>query len=357
MAYYSIKGAPWVYKGAVDVHDCTSSKEVIEKANLNWEVDKCELFSKIPVNIDINDNESLDNLIEETKNTDSHLYGKDIFCRCPNAYSTYRTDFNIPLGVVKGKYTIVQNSEAFAFFDAAIGSGRAKWETAGFFGKGERIFVSAKLPNSIRVKGDVVDNYLVFTNSHDGSGGVKILFTPIRVVCQNTLTAAIKNSNNYVSFRHTASVHNNIAIAHEILGICDVKRSKLEEAYNILANIKVTDDDVMEYICTNNLTSEEAERLKATGHSYKELCYRNNMAFQDSQISMRKLNTISNTWDYYNDGIGQREIAGTAWGAFNSITGYYSNIDNAQGEKRFDSLVFGDKSNKIKTALAMADTF
>ena len=101
--------------------------------------------------------------------------------------------------------------DAFSFFNNAIGRDKAIWQTAGFFGNGERIFVSAKLPDSIYVNGqDPVDNYLVFTTSHDGSSGVKILFTPIRVICENTLNAAIKNATNYVSFRHTASVHKNI---------------------------------------------------------------------------------------------------------------------------------------------------
>lgn len=355
MAYYNAKGEPWRYKGAVDVSDCLTSSEVITKAGLNWSVDKCELYAKMQVNIE-NDYD-LDKVIQETKDKNAHLHGKDIFRNCPNAFATYRTDYNIPLGVVKGKYTPAQNKEAFTFFDDAIGSGKAIWQTAGSFGSGERIFVSAKLPNNILVKGDPVDNYLVFTNTHDGSSGVKILFTPIRVICCNTLTAAIRTSTNYVSFRHTASVHSNIQIAHEILGICDTKRKDLEEAYTILANIKVTDEDVMKYICENVLSETEEENLLNTGHSHKELCYRSNAAYEDSGISMRKLNVISSTWNYYNEGIGQKDIIGTAWGAANAICGYYSNIDNAVGEKRFDSLIFGDKSRKIQTAFALADTF
>lgn len=355
MAVYGVKGVPWRYKGSVSVKECTTSQEVIEKASLNWTVDKCELYAKMEVKVE-GDND-LDKVIKETKDSDSHLYGKDIFRNCPNAFATYRTDYNVPLGVVKGKYTPVQNKEAFSFFDDAIGSGKAMWETAGYFGNGERIFVSAKLPNNILVKGDPVDNYLVFTNSHDGTGGVKILFTPIRVICQNTLTAAIRTSTNYVSFRHTASVHSNIQLAHELLGICDRRKKELEEVYNMLANIKVSDEEVMAYIAQNTLCESEDEKLKLTGHNYKELCYRNNQAFVDSEISMRKLNVISATWDYYNSGIGQKEIQGSAWGAVNAITGYYSNIDNAEGIKRMDSILYGDKSRKIQSAFAMAEDF
>ena len=125
----------------------------------------------------------------------------------------------------------------------------------------------------------------------------------------------------------------------------------------MLAEIKVTDEDVMEFIGKNVLSPNEEEVLFETGHNYKELCYRNNAAYEDSGISMRKLNVLSATWDYYNSGVGQKEIMGTAWGAVNAITGYYSNVDNAKDEKRFDSLVFGDKSRKIQTAFAMAEEF
>ena len=355
MPIYNAKGEPWRYKGAVDVSDCTTSAEVIEKSGLDWTVNKCELYAKMSV--DVTNDEELDKIIEETKDKDAHLHGKDIFRNCPNAFATYRTDFNIPLGVVKGKYTMVQNKEAFTFFDDAIGSGNAIWQTAGAFGNGERIFVSAKLPDNILVKGDPVDNYLVFTNSHDGSSGVKILFTPIRVICRNTLTAAIRTTTNYVSFRHTNSVHSNIQLAHELLGICNKRREEVAEIYNYLATIKVTDEEVMEYIARNTLSEIEDVNLLDTGHTYKELCYRNNIAYEDSGISMRKLNVISSTWDYYNNGVGQKQIQGSAWGAVNAISGYYSNIDNAKDEKRFDSLVFGDKSRKIQTAFAMAEEF
>lgn len=351
---YKVKGKPWTYQGAIDVSDCTTSKEVISKAGLDFEVMKCELVGKIPINISGTD-EELDKLAKEQKNG-AHVYGKDIYRVCDNAYATYRTDHNIPLGVVKSKYTPVQNKEAFTFFDDAIGKNAAIWQTAGFWGNGERIFISAKLPNNILVKGDPVENYLVFTNTHDGTGGVKILFTPIRVICQNTLNAAIQSSTNYVSFRHTTSVHNKISIAQEILGISKKYAEEIGFAYNVLANISVTDDEVIQYIGENVLTVEEMTRLKDTGHTIKQLIHRDGNALYDSKISTRKMNMMFDTYKYYFEGPGQDSIIGTAWGAANAISGYYSNIDNIDGSKRMDSILYADKSRKIKTALEMAAT-
>ena len=347
---YAVKGAPFRYKGVVDVSKCNTSEEVMITAGLNWHVSKCQLVGKIPINFGSDFDEDLDK-INAIKERGGFVHGKYVYNLCENAFATYRTDYDIPLGVVKSKYTPVQNKEAFAFFDSAIGKNSAIWQTAGFFGNGERIFVSAKLPDNILVKGDPVETYLVFTNSHDGSSGVKILFTPIRVVCQNTLNAAIKGATNYVSFRHTSNVHSKISIAQEILGISKIKAKETQEYYNFLQTIKVTDNDVVNYICGQVLTDEEAFRLKETGHTNRELLYRVYSAVNDAKISTRKLNIIGDTFDYYQNGIGQKEIAGTAWGAFNAISGYYSNVDNAEGIKRMDSLLYGDKGRKIESAV------
>lgn len=351
---YSIKGLPWQYKGSKDVTQCRTSAQVIEAAQLNWEVKKAEMVAKMPLSLDMDKN--LDDLTEaKRRDNDAHILGKNIYARCDNQYCTYRDDYKIPLGMVKGKYTIVQNSTAFKFFDTVIGENSAIWQTAGFFGNGERIFVSAKLPDNILVHGDPVENYLVFTNSHDGSSGVRVLFTPIRVICQNTLNAAIRTSSNYVSFRHTTSVHNKISVAQEILGISKIKSEEFGQYCNLLANIKVTDEDVIQFIGENLLTSNEIQRLKDTGHTIKDIAYRSGLALTDSKISSRKMNVISDTYSYYFDGPGQRDILGTAWGAVNAISGYYSNIDNIEDTKRFDSICYGDKSRKIENAFALAE--
>lgn len=347
---YRVIGQPWRYAGAVNVEDCKTTEEVMIKASLNYEVKKHELVAKMPIDV-MNMDKALDDFNNlKKKDSDAHILGSNLYTTCPNTYCTYRDDYKIPLGTVKKQYTIVQNKEAFKFFDDAIGANEAKWQTAGFFGNGERIFVSAKLPDNIRVKGDIVENYLLFVNNHDGNGGVKILFTPIRVICQNTLAAALK-SGNALSYKHTSSVHKNIEEAHRVLGITKQIIQATNDAYNLLESIKMTDEQVIKYICEFYLTDEEKAKLLNTGHTYKQIIYRNGLACNDAEISTRKLNIISDTWDYYNVGIGQKEIAGTAWGAYNSISGYYSNVDTAIGTKRMDSIMFGDKSRKLKEAL------
>lgn len=329
-----IKGMPFVFRGVTDVQDCVTSEEVIRKAKLDWTVDKAEIYARIP---------EMSALCPG-----GHWDGMDAYNPVDNMYATYRKDTGMPLGIVKGRYNPVQNLDAFKFFDKAIGKDEAIWQTAGCFDGGKRVFVSAKLPNTITINGDPVDNYLVFITSHDGSTGVKITLTPVRIFCQNCLNAAIRNADAYISFRHTASVHSNIDTAHQILGLCNKKIENMKLAYELLGAKQMTDAKAQEAFCDLILTDAEIQQLKDTGHSKFEIVNRNYRAITDSGISMKKVNIISGINDYYYNGVAQREIVGTAWGVYNAVTGYYSNVDNVEGAKRFDSLVFGDKSNKIK---------
>lgn len=334
---YSVKYAPFKYNGAVNVENCKTAEDVMSSAELNWQVAKCPLVAKIHSNNGVN-------------NTDNgFVYNDNNYVGCNNAYATYRTDYNIPLGIVKERYTIVQNSDAFKFFNDAIGKDKAIWQTAGYFGNGERIFVSAKLPNTIVVNGkDPVENYLVFTTSHDGSSGVKILFTPIRVVCQNTLNAAIANATNYVSFKHTNSVHKNIDIAKDILAICERNVFNLEQQYNKFAKAECGDTYAQIIFAKTILSENDMTNLLQTGHNVHQIIMRDVQAIQDSNISMKKVNVLSEINNYYYEGIGQKEYIGTKWGVLNAISGYYSNVDKSENTKRMDSLLYGDKANKLE---------
>lgn len=107
-------------------------------------------------------------------------------------YSNYRKDNGAFLGLVKSRYEIVQNIDAFGFFDSIVDSGEAIYETAGALGNGERIFIMAKLPDDFEIGGEKIKKYILLSNSHDGSSSVIAGMTNIRVVCNNTLQAALK---------------------------------------------------------------------------------------------------------------------------------------------------------------------
>lgn len=345
---FGIVGKPWECIGSVNVEDCKTSREVMIKSKLNFAVAKCEVVARMPISGMSDEDLDRYNMAKDK----GFVHDTAIYREVPNSFATYRTDYNIPLGNVKSKYTVVQNLDAFKFFDKAIGENKAIWQTAGAWGNGERIFVSAKLPDNILVNGkDPVETYLVFTNSHDGSSSVKILFTPIRVICQNTLNAAIRGATNIITFRHTQSVHEQLDLADEILGISKVYTKNISEQFQRLSVVRMTDSGVMKYLCKQYMTEEEDKRLLQSGYTYKDIIGRTWGAVEAINLSSRKLNMITDTWEYYHVGAGQKEFLGTAWGAANAVSGYLSNVDTSiTGMKRFDSLVYGDKSRKIQKA-------
>ena len=345
MASVRPKGLPFVYKGVTDVTDCVTSEEVMCKAGLDWTVSKQEIYSKSPVEGDI-----ATKLSVIPEGIDYKLFGKDVFVKTPGGYAISREDNGVALGIVKDRYTPVQNIEAFKFFDDAIGKNSAIWYTAGCCDYGSRIFVSAKLPDNILVHGDPVDNYLVFTNSHDGTTGVKILFTPIRVICFNMLNAAIKNASSYISFRHTKSVHDSISTAKEVLGICKKTSIFLQDMYNAMYKIKVTDRQFMDIIGKIVLSEKERDALTQGGYTIKHIFDRDYNAIDFVNISTQKIKALGNIEYYYHGaGPGQKEIEGTGWGVYNALTGFYSNMENNEGEKRMDTLLYGDRSRKIES--------
>ena len=213
--------------------------------------------------------------------------------------------------------------------------------------------MSAKLPVDTTVGGDKIDNYLVFSNSHDGSTSVNILFSPIRVICTNMLNSALHNADSYIRFRHTQKVKETIKEGAEILRIACQHAKTAEQLYNSLLHIRMTDEQVMEYIGSLVLSETERQELHNYNpkYGYSRLFAKDYGTMEATKISTRKVGILSNMFEYYLDGIGQQHIAGTAWGAYNAITGFYSNVANLEGEKRIDSLLWGSANNNMLKAL------
>lgn len=340
---YAAIGLPWRGSMATDVSDCKTAREVIEKAKLDFYVDKCELVGKMPITL------NGDNTVNTVMG--DFAYEGNIYRSCPNAYATYRTDKNVPLGIVKQKYEVVQNMDAFNFFDDAIGPDKAIWQTAGCFGCGQKVFISAKLPYTTQVYGDPIDSYLVFSNSHDGSSSINIMFTPIRVFCFNCLNAARKNADSYIRIRHTISAKDKLQQGADILNAAMKYVTEAKQLYETLYTIKMSDTQVMEYLTKLVVSAEELAKLQEYDISvFKRLINKDYMVLERTGISTRKANQISKMFDYYINGVAQDKIAGTAWGAYNAVTGYYSNKPDDNAEKRMDSLLYGGGSVSMSKA-------
>ena len=151
------------------------------------------------------------------------------------------------LGIVTDRYKVVQNLDAFSFTDELLGEG-VTYETAGSLQEGRRTWLLAKLPQRYIISGDEITPYLVFMNSHDGTGAIKAAMTPIRVVCQNTLNLALSTAKRYWSTNHTGDIRGKMEDARYTLLYADQYMAELGKAIDSLTSVKLTDRQVYEYI-------------------------------------------------------------------------------------------------------------
>jgi phage/plasmid-like protein (TIGR03299 family) len=151
------------------------------------------------------------------------------------------------LGVVTDRYKVVQNHEAFAFTDALLGVG-VRYETAGSLQEGRKIWLLAKLPDKYVMEGEKIDPYVAFSNSHDGSGSIKVCMTPVRVVCQNTLNLALSTAKRIWSTVHVGDLASKMNEAHNTLLLAEKYMGYLGAEFNKLNRIKLSDAKVREYV-------------------------------------------------------------------------------------------------------------
>lgn len=151
------------------------------------------------------------------------------------------------LGIVSDRYRVVQNAEAFRFTDDLLGEG-VTYETAGSLNGGRKTWLLAKLPQRYIISGDEIEPYLVVMNSHDGSSGIKVAMTPIRVVCQNTLNLALTRAKRIWTTKHTANVMGRVHEAQMTLGLAEKYMTALGREIDLLADIRLSDRMAKEFL-------------------------------------------------------------------------------------------------------------
>ena len=296
---------PWHGLGT-PVKDALTSQEALEAAHLDWQVGK--------ENIATLDGE----LIEEF-------------------YRTFREDNNLTLGVVKDRYTVFQNHDAFSFMDELVQGQEAMFVTAGSIKGGKVVWALCKLPGHIEItKKDIIENFILLMISHDGSKAVHIKHTPVRVVCNNTLSAAMGSGLSDFSTRHTAKIFDKTEDAREALGILNTNFIEFGETCKSLVDIELTEEEATQYFIDCLGIDEEKTR---------------------GQNIIKEVLDLYNNHDWNNG----EEISGTAWAAYNSLTHYIDhnrtqgeNLTTQSVENRQISAMFGQGSAIKKKALAQA---
>lgn len=295
-----VREKPWHGLGTM-VMEAPTSADALRLAGLDWTVDQTPVYTDAGIEI-------------------------------TGYKANRRNSDNAILGIVSDRYKIVQNTEAFEFTDALIGeteNGVVKYETAGSLCGGKRVWLLAKMPTQ-KILDDDVEPYMFFSNTHDGSGAIKVGLTPVRIVCNNTLNIALNTAKRQWSTKHIGNM-----------------QSKLEEAKLCLQLA----DKYMKGL------NEEADRL-ANATLYKEQIDEifNEMFPIDDDTTERKKNNINEFKNEYYMCYLRPDIAqfmNTAWGAVNAM----SDVVTHSAPKRNTANYAENRWGKIMDGHAIFDQF
>lgn len=287
MAY--VREVPWHGLGT-RVEEAMTSSEAMKAAGLDWNVVANPIFTESGIQIP--------GYVANTRDIDNRI-----------------------LGVVTDKYKIVQNSDAFAFTDNLIGDD-CRYETAGSLKNGKTIWLLARLPRT-KILGDDVDQYLCFSNTHDGTGSVKVFVTPVRVVCNNTLNIALDGAKRFWSCKHMGKMEDKLAEATHTLQLANRYMDELKLEADKLANTTLTDERLHQMLSELfPITEDATDRHKA---------------------NMQKARNEFMTCYYMPD---IRQFNKTAWGAVNAAADMAAHVQpqrNTQTyqERNFERVVVG----------------
>jgi len=309
------------------VENVSSAQEALENAGIHFKVSKIPMYAEI-----LGNREQV----------------KDAFVNVK--------DDGTQLGVVGNRYHVIQNAEALGVLDPLVKDGNLKVENAGYFGNGERVWLQAVINDGNGtfepVNGDPIEKYAIFYNSHDGSSGIGVAFTPTRIWCQNMLRATIakaQRANRAVRLRHTLNYKQRLDEAYTIFGSANKYFDLFEEEMKYLsgANIDVKTANVF------------VDKFIPLPDSKQEGTIRR---AKDNRLLLHKL--IQN-----GRGMDVPGVRGTAYGLFNASIEYIQYHRGIKGKnltseqktaRRVENMLFDGSLDKMsiraeKMSLAAAE--
>jgi len=279
-----------------------TTEDALEAANLNWEVGMRPLFNEKGV-----------------KSTHQEIY---------------RGDSGQTLGVVGPQYHPLQNTQAFGFFNPLVQDGTLSYETAGVLQDGKKVWILAKVAGApIEIaRDDVVERYVLLSNSHDGTMAIRVGYTPIRVVCQNTLAMSINATDSkLLRIRHTTNANTALGEIRKVMLMSEGAFQTTAEQYRRLTTMSVNESDLKKYVrLVFGLKSEEDAK-------------------RESKAMERVLYLFEN-----GRGNDLPAIKGTAWAAYQACTEYMQYEAGRSEAGRLNSLWFGQNASRNKDALNQA---
>ncbi len=297
---------PWHGLGVQVPADLTPD-QMLEAAGLNWTVEKAPLFAVVGGDannvLDVKDKALV-------RSKDSKI-----------------------LDIVSDDWNPVQNAEAFDFFNEFVMAGDMEMNTAGSLKDGKIVWGLAKVKQSFELfKGDQIDSYLLFSNFHTYGCSTDVRFTPIRVVCNNTLTLSLSSSvERMVKISHRRQF--DAANVKEMLGIATDKLEKYKEMAQFLGSKKAKEESVVEYF----------ERIFPASAGAKE----------DGKISKNAALAM----DILHTQPGHEYAEGTWWQSFNAVTYMTDHLLGRSADTRLQSAWYGYNKGLKTKALELAVEF
>lgn len=302
MAYFG--ATPWHGLGtALNEDDLYDWQRACEKAGLSWEV---ELVSLV------------------TADTQTQVDHRAV---------RRKSDGRI-LGTVGPRFLPLQNKDAFQWFQPFLDAREAALHTAGSLRQGSRVWVLAKLNRDplVIAAGDEVEKFLLLSHGHDGSLAVRVGFTPIRVVCQNTLSMAHgSDASKLIRCKHTKDLHQNLANIREVMDVANQQFEATAEQYRLLARKSINQADLRKYV----------KRV---------------LKVEDDQPSTRTKKVMEEIIGLCESGRGNTlpSVSGSYWSAYNGVSEWLSYSRGHSQENRVNSLWFGPSAETNRQALEIA---
>jgi phage/plasmid-like protein (TIGR03299 family) len=303
---------PWHGLGTAVEREVTAAA-AIKLGGLDWELEKQPIFLKGAAEVD-----------------NIPVVGQCI----DNRQAIVRKTDNQIMGVVTDQYQIIQNSECFDFMDSIIGEGQAVYHTAGSLFGGRIVFLTVKLPEDAVVGPDKISKYILLYTAHDGSQSLSVRWTPVRVVCANTLEFAKYECSQVFNIRHRSNYKTKLEEAREVLEMTDHYYKRMEVQFNKMLDAKFSTGNMVGFL--KDLFPVEEDKIRRSTAAASKI------------VKMTEL---------FADGIGHKEIAGTRWAAYNAVTEFvdhHATYRAREGvdkdENRMNSIIFGGGHDLKKRA-------
>jgi phage/plasmid-like protein (TIGR03299 family) len=261
---------------------------------------------------------------------------EDGYSPVPDRYAVVRATDGQPLGVVGASYRIVQNEEAFAWCDELLGGEGFFYKTAGSLRRGQTVWLLAKAPFDLDLPDSSIDMYVLLTNTHDGTGAVTACATPVRVVCMNTLRAALRGAQATYKIRHTSGAEARLSEARRVLGLTRGAAERVRQTAEELSAARISDHDWRAFL--DELVPDPP----------------------DSRPGQTRAANVRAEIDgiYRGHRFGQDDVRGTAWGAWQAVVAYNDHAMTSRRtrtstpeETRFERILGGQNIGSRALAL------